>query len=246
MPPINARLTEPLFQAAQQIRGARTPAAICQALVAFAASLGFDRLIVCSISTQARQDLVGEVFFTQGDWGGGRSAQERESYLLHCPITQHLLEQDHPFFWTKTSAGEDNRLNYRIIRQAAERGEVSGVQLPVFGRAGLEGAVSLAGELNDMSPELLLVVQAVCNLAFHELKRRRQAPLAAEPTSLTPREREILRWAAAGRKQGEIAEVLAISERTVENHLRSVRRRLGVASTAQAVAQALAQGEIDV
>jgi Bacterial regulatory proteins, luxR family. len=43
-----------------------------------------------------------------------------------------------------------------------------------------------------------------------------------------------------------VAAILMISERTVENPLRAARRRLGAASTAQAVARALRLGDIEV
>lgn len=51
---------------------------------------------------------------------------------------------------------------------------------------------------------------------------------------------------ALGKQQAEVAAILMISERTVENHLRAARRRLGAASTAQAVARALRLGDIEV
>lgn len=237
-------LAESLFRAAAHIRKAETAEAICQVLVEFAARLGFDRIIVCSLSPLARQGLIDEIFFVHGDWAEGLSASEREAYLLHCPVTQHILEFDEPFFWSKTASADLERMTYRIVRHPGDLGLVNGVQVPVFGHTGLEGAVSFAGELRDMSSDFRLALQAVCNLAFHELRRRRTACTDSGLASLTQREREILRWAAAGRRQAEIATILAISERTVENHLRSARRRLGVTSTAQAVARALTLGEI--
>jgi DNA-binding CsgD family transcriptional regulator len=51
------------------------------------------------------------------------------------------------------------------------------------------------------------------------------APRAAE---LTPREREIALLAAAGRSSREIAAALVVSVRTVDNHLQSAYRKLGV------------------
>ncbi|MCC4104765.1 response regulator transcription factor [Serratia ureilytica] len=41
-----------------------------------------------------------------------------------------------------------------------------------------------------------------------------------------------------------IAAMLGLSERTVENHLRRIRRRLGAATTAQAISVAIRLGEI--
>lgn len=48
----------------------------------------------------------------------------------------------------------------------------------------------------------------------------------------------------AGRRQGEIAATLGLSERTIENHLRRIRKRLGATTTAQAIRVAIRTGDI--
>ncbi|MBX3206937.1 MAG: helix-turn-helix transcriptional regulator [Labilithrix sp.] len=53
---------------------------------------------------------------------------------------------------------------------------------------------------------------------------------------LSKRETEVLRWVAEGKRNAEIAIILAISPRTVEVHLTSVFRKLGVESRAGAMA----------
>jgi DNA-binding CsgD family transcriptional regulator len=59
---------------------------------------------------------------------------------------------------------------------------------------------------------------------------------------LTPRQSEILGWLVAGKTDGEIAEILAISPRTVSHTLARVYRKLGVHNRAAAVAYAVRQG----
>jgi non-specific serine/threonine protein kinase len=72
------------------------------------------------------------------------------------------------------------------------------------------------------------------------LKERPNAlsPPAADGT-LSPRELEVLRLVADGLTDGQIAEKLYISPRTVGNHLRSIYKKLGVPSRAAAVRQAI-------
>ena len=64
-------------------------------------------------------------------------------------------------------------------------------------------------------------------------------PAGPTPHSLTPREREVLGWAAEGKSASEIAEILGIAKRTVDEHTQKAVRKLGAANRTQAVAVAL-------
>jgi len=59
-----------------------------------------------------------------------------------------------------------------------------------------------------------------------------------------PREMEVLRMAARGRVNKEIASKLGISQRTVQTHLLNTYRKLGVDNRASAVLRAVKQGWI--
>jgi DNA-binding CsgD family transcriptional regulator len=73
-------------------------------------------------------------------------------------------------------------------------------------------------------------------------------PPAAGPISLskapplTEREREILRWVAAGLQNKEIAQKLGISLATVRNHIHNILEKLDVHSKLEAVSLAFRQG----
>jgi DNA-binding CsgD family transcriptional regulator len=53
---------------------------------------------------------------------------------------------------------------------------------------------------------------------------------------LTDAQREILKWAAAGKSSGDIATIIGLSRRGCEYHLGEIYRKLGVSSRSQAVA----------
>jgi DNA-binding NarL/FixJ family response regulator len=64
----------------------------------------------------------------------------------------------------------------------------------------------------------------------------------ANPAGLTDREAEILRLIVRGLRNGEIADQLVLSPKTVENHVSSILGKLGVRSRADATREAIALG----
>lgn len=65
-------------------------------------------------------------------------------------------------------------------------------------------------------------------------------------TRLTPREREVLAWVAQGKSARQVAEILRIAKRTVDEHVQTAVRKLGALNRTHAVAIALRDGIIDI
>jgi DNA-binding CsgD family transcriptional regulator len=67
------------------------------------------------------------------------------------------------------------------------------------------------------------------------------APASADTMeALTPREREVLAWVAAGKSNAQIAAILGMRPRTVAKHLERVYEKLGVESRTAAAMRAVA------
>jgi LuxR family transcriptional regulator (chaperone HchA-associated) len=216
-------------------------ASIQQRVRAIALPFGYDRFVLFSASP-VRDDLVEKIYWAEGDWFGDGTFVDAKTYVQRCPVTRHILSTDEAFFWTKTVSSRGEK--YRVVRTPRGAG-VHGLQIPVFGPAGLEGAVTYGGERIDSSAWARIALTIIGIAAFRSARRLIEGGGSDTAANLTPREREVLRWTAAGRRQADIAATLGLSERTVENHLRRARLRLGAATTAQAVRTAIRQGEIN-
>lgn len=200
--------------------------------------LGYDRTLLFAITGQ--EDVtVDRIYWIAGDWFGDGSSVDADTYLAHCPVTRHILSVRDPFFWNKTDAH-----GYQVVLKPSSRG-INGFQVPVYGPIGLEGAASFGGLRPDSSARAQFFLSLLGAAAF-----RRSSQLldgaANDPSHrrLSDREREVLGLIAAGRRQAEIAISLGISARTVENHLRNIRHRIWVKTTAQAVQAAIRLGEL--
>lgn len=66
------------------------------------------------------------------------------------------------------------------------------------------------------------------------------------PAAITKREKECLHWAARGKTNWEIGQILKISENTVRYHMKKSFKRLGANSRARAINRALRLGVIEI
>src|SRR5205823_1034431 len=96
--------------------------------------------------------------------------------------------------------------------------------------AELRSAVK-AGRLDDEA------VRAVLAAAGHRVPRRREGP-----AGLTEREVEVLRLAARGLTNKDIAGVLFISPKTVANHIEHIYAKIGASTRAMAGLYAMQHG----
>ena len=71
------------------------------------------------------------------------------------------------------------------------------------------------------------------------------APTSEDWETLTPREREIIRWSTQGLRVKEIAKRLDLSPRTVENHRYRLLKKLNLPSTSALMSYAQEHGLIE-
>ena len=224
------------------IEGSANMGALRESVRVFAGPLGYDRFVLYTAppAVDGPEDaMIQDLLWVEGDWLGGRK-MEPKTYLARCPVNRHVLETDRPFFWTKT--GGPGTESYRVGQPHGAG--VHGLQVPVFGSTGLVGAMSFGGTAIDSTIDARLALTLVAVAAFQSAQRLAGPVAPATMPRLSARELEVVRWIASGRRQAEVALLLDLSERTIENHLRRVRNRLGAASTAQAVHLLVRAGEL--
>jgi DNA-binding CsgD family transcriptional regulator len=125
-----------------------------------------------------------------------------------------------------------------------------GLTIPIRGPFGETGLFSVTVDLAPRDWKLLkskiLAELQLGAVYMHDMVMKSEQVLdILRYPALSTREREILQWVAAGRTQQDVGEILSISPRTVEVHLRSSREKLNALTTSQAVGRAVCLGVIE-
>ncbi len=139
--------------------------------------------------------------------------------------------------WT-VDASADSGFHRRSAAAAA--GLHAGVAFPISADGRVLGCLEFYGrEVRPFGDRLRRTLTALGEEMGRFLDRR---GFQFRPSSLTPREREILQLAARGRSTPQIAEDLVISQSTVKTHFEKIYDRLGVRDRPAAVAEGFRRG----
>lgn len=153
-----------------------------------------------------------------------------------APVDWRRLERDENFQMVFRDAGD-----FGITEQ--------GLTIPVRGPFGDTGMLSVTrkcgvAEWDKLVKHILVDLQSVAVHIHDTVMRSDVLSQVLRFPTLSSREKEVLQWTAAGKSQQDIGDILGISHRTVEVHLRSGRDKLYALTTAQAVGRAISMGLI--
>jgi LuxR family transcriptional regulator, quorum-sensing system regulator BjaR1 len=172
---------------------------------------------------------------------------ESRGYLRFDPILRLARQTAKPFEWKETTyAHETDRRALEVMDTLAQFGVKQGFVVPVRCPGGYEAGVLFEGERIELPPLAKPALHSLATYAFNRVRELIGVVPAPQrmPVPVTEREREVMVWLATGHRPPVIADILNISEHTVRAHLQSAQRKLGAATTSQAVAIAVSGGII--
>lgn len=189
----------------------------------------FDQLMICNRWPDEWSERYGD-----------------QVYFPDDPVSKWSLIKDQPFRWEAARDAYPNTSRVRQINGEAKTfGLTDGIAFPMRTSTGSQAVLSLATDRNvDISKRdegMLLMASIYFQMAATELMS-----FAIPKPLLTPREREILQWAAAGKTAWETSQILSISQKTVRNHMNAIHQKFNVGSTTQAVVEALRNHQLNL
>jgi len=194
----------------------------------------------------------------------------RNNFVVVDPCVQKARKSNTPFSWGSIQLpafiGRRKPGALKIMEAAHDHGFTEGLVIPYhfkdyLGRIHSSSNVFLWNDpvsqfkfmLSERKHELHLImiywVQRAVDIIAEE--HRGKITIIRQPSesagiSLTDRERDMLAWAARGKTVSDTAEILKISDETVETHIRNAMRKLDATNKTHAVAKAIYLGLIDV
>lgn len=176
------------------------------------------------------------------DWVQHYVEDELSSVDPISELTQTMLR---PFYWRDVADLTPLTREQRAYLKEMEDAHIGdGLAFQVFGPGMRNGYVGLGmkdGAERWSAPQDMefQVVGQAAHLRFCDL-----SPLEGEPPTLSPREKEILRWMARGKSNGDIATILDVSRHTVDTVVRRIFAKLGATDRTTASIRGIGAGVI--
>ncbi|GJL90368.1 helix-turn-helix transcriptional regulator [Hyphococcus sp.] len=196
--------------------------------------MGFETISYHAVRSAFRSIPAGEGARVSGDSGLVDKLFGSELSIDFDPAISDLLEKLAPFHWF-TAEGDEraSTLQQQIFDTLKAEGFIDGLAVPVMTKPGelVLFALSKRGVTYSFTDVELRKLQLACHsmhLRFEELKN-------GDPKLvLTARETDVMRLAARGKSNKEIALALGVSAHTVDTLIRRCFSKLGVSNRIEA------------
>jgi len=166
------------------------------------------------------------------------------------PILACALRARRPFLWNHAiNRSELSKSQISLLNECNDIGVHSGVAFPFHGPGNQLDILSISRRTDEpANRECLSLLHSISHetwTRFLELTENDQFP-EPEDIALTARELEVLRWSKCGKSYSDIADILSISKKTVEFHIRNAMDKLGANNKISAVVIAIHRGLIEL
>jgi DNA-binding CsgD family transcriptional regulator len=180
----------------------------------------------------------------------------REKYQQIDPVLNQALPILGAVDWSQITGSDDlTRKQNRLLVEARDAGLTDGVTFPILTDLGEAVAISLVPDkalIHGRDITSALPIIHLLSQCFHQkarkvlLGRSLQEGTTRRKSLLSPREIEVLTWIARGKTAWEIAQILNISQKSVDFYTDTAKHKLYAMNRTHAVTKAIMLGLVDL
>ena len=233
---------------AEKIKNIETIKTVWRELAEFAEPLGIDALSYYHMPPPGSQDFSEKYFTSIGFEQSLADEYRRNHRHFKSPFTSRSNPVTEPIFWAEVfdtlvlTDEERERLDILYCR----KGKFNGLVLPVFGPSSRNGCVVFRFSDPNMrfsrdKIHILKLAAYLTHLQFCHLRAKH----IGETVNQTRREKEVLTWVAHGKSNSVIADIVGISQHTVNGYLRRIYLKTGTSDRTSAAMRAIGDSLID-
>lgn len=198
-------------------------------------TLGFKN---CTWITQLPIPLTRREVFAVANCNDEVTQRVRSGWYNKAPVFRICAETTRPVMWTGRAEGRLFDMNPSMWEEHFSLGRLGGWAQSVQDRLGIYSLFITSSneqlEENDIEP-----YQRQLQWLTHAMHFAMFTSRDEHDRILTNREREILRWTGDGKTVSEIGMILALSDSTVNFHLRNAMAKLDAPNKTSAVVKAI-------
>jgi LuxR family transcriptional regulator, quorum-sensing system regulator CciR len=170
-----------------------------------------------------------------------------QDYFTRDPVIRHARSTISPYQWNDLPVHSGRE--QLVLQEASEAGLNRGLAIPIHEPWGRVFLATLAADGStsdhDAVDEFAQAKAHAMVVIFHARYSALSGAMRKGPwVDLTPRESECLEWVAQGKSSWDIGQLMAVSEHTVNFHLKNAMRKFDTASRVTAAVRAVSLGLI--
>jgi LuxR family quorum sensing-dependent transcriptional regulator len=228
------------FAFAERLDALHSPDEIIGELEKALSRFGFEHFIFSGLPD--RDQTVEKIVFAHNWPKAWFDLYVRENYIAVDPVARWSRHSAEPFEWSEAPYDRDAEPRAcEVMTRAADVRMANGYCIPIRNAGEQQACLSMSGVDLDLSPRTHTAIRLMGTYAFERIRQLSALPVEPRRDPLTEREREVLTWTALGKTSSEVAKVLKLSKRTVDEYSVRAARKLRAQNKTHAVVVALQQ-----
>lgn len=228
-----------LHDAISDIRKLDTQFDILRLMRSVAEEYGFKHFVVFTLPSRTILDLAASTIITNLP-SEFIALFDKYKLLQSSPLLHKLRETTLPICYEIAQIEREQSVPH-VQDVFAQFSLTGGIAIPVHDIRGKRGVVGFLGSRPSLEPREVMELAFLAAHVYDKL-----ASICAidvrTTEALSERELDCLNWTAAGKTSAEIAEILSLSEHTVNHYLNRATRKLDAVNRTQAVAKGFRLG----